>query len=208
MKYISYISFIVTLSFCVLWVHQMKSQFFFLQFFYRLLLPRTTRPTIGKIFSTARCLLAMEAADISWNQGAKNIYLETNVIWNSSWNQQECTSCMCFFPSHGQNLFCNDRLSPQPTRFLREPKMHYSPCKPAWQGIDKPEFPGLELTVEVHACFYCKMMACGKTFWFLNLISGDLWTAPSKKWRHWVWCWQWCCRPLRRGLFETTLVLS
>merc|ERR1719206_709987 len=34
-------------------------------------------------------------------------------------------------------------------RFLREPKMHYSPCKPAWQGIDKPEFPGLELTVEV-----------------------------------------------------------
>ena len=34
-------------------------------------------------------------------------------------------------------------------RFLREPKMHYSPCSPAWPGLDKPEFPGLELTVEV-----------------------------------------------------------
>jgi len=27
--------------------------------------------------------------------------------------------------------------------------MHYSPSSPAWPGLDKPEFPGLELTVEV-----------------------------------------------------------
>jgi len=41
---------------------------------------------------------------------------------------------------------CGYRLKP---RFLREPKMHYSPSSPAWPGLDKPEFPGLELTVEV-----------------------------------------------------------
>merc|ERR1711936_1314799 len=41
---------------------------------------------------------------------------------------------------------CGYRLKP---RFLREPKMHYCPSSPAWAGLDKPEFPGLELIVEV-----------------------------------------------------------
>ena len=46
--------------------------YFLFQIFCSLWL-RTTRPTIGKIFSIARCSPAMEAADISWSQGDKNI---------------------------------------------------------------------------------------------------------------------------------------
>jgi len=41
---------------------------------------------------------------------------------------------------------CGYRLKP---RFLRDPGLLYSPCSPAWPGINKPEFPGMTLTVEV-----------------------------------------------------------
>ena len=176
--------------------------YFLFQIFCSLWL-RTTRPTIGKIFSIAPCSPAMEAADISWSQGDKNIswdhgdikiYFETKKM---TW-----PTCVSFHDMDQISYALLDYHLNQLGSW-ESPKCT-PPKKPAWQGIAKPEFPGLELTVEVHPCFHSVQNGLE----FLNLLSGDLWTAPSKKWRHWVWCWQWCCRPIRRGLFDITLILS
>ena len=51
--------------------------------------------------------------------------------------------------------------------------MHYCPSSPAWAGLDKPEFPGLELIVEVSIFFWSS--ATFELYWTKpsQVISGQ-----------------------------------